>query len=70
MARDYKHRAQDNKTTRSGPQSGPGQSVGLWKWMLITMLIISFVVFLVYLRTASKQANITQAQTNISIRQV
>ncbi len=66
MARDYKHRAQDKKTTRSGPQSGPGQSVGLWKWMLITMLIISFVVFLVYLRTASKQVNTTQAPQTLA----
>lgn len=66
MARDYKHRAQDKKTTRSGPQSGPGQSVGLWKWMLITTLIISFVVFLVYLRTASKQVNTAQTLKTLS----
>lgn len=52
MARDYKHRTQ-NKNTSSYRRSS--QSVGLWRWMLITALIISFVVFLVYLATGSKQ---------------
>lgn len=52
MARDYKHRTQ-NKNTSSYRRNS--QSVGLWRWMLITALIISFVVFLVYLATGSKQ---------------
>lgn len=53
MAKDYKHRTQ-NKNTSSYRQSS--QSLGLWRWMLITALIISFVVFLVYLASSgSKQ---------------
>lgn len=54
MAKDYKHRTQ-NKNNSSYRQES--KSLGLWRWMLITALIISFVVFLVYLRsTGSKQA--------------
>jgi len=53
MAKDYKHRAQ-NKNSASYRQKS--ESLSLWRWMLITALIISFVVFLVYLRgTGSKQ---------------
>ncbi len=53
MAKDYKHRAQ-NKHSASYRQKS--DSLSLWRWMLITALIISFVVFLVYLRgTGSKQ---------------
>ncbi|TAK63522.1 SPOR domain-containing protein [Methylobacter sp.] len=53
MAKDYKHRTQ-NKNTSSYRQNS--KSVGLWRWMLITALIISFVVFLVYLASSgSKQ---------------
>jgi cell division protein FtsN len=55
MAKDYKHQTQ-NKNTVSSYKQAP-KSVSLWRWMLITALIISFVVFLVYLRsTLSKQA--------------
>jgi cell division protein FtsN len=54
MAKDYKHRTQ-NKQTSSYRQKPEGLS--LWRWMLITALIISFVVFVVYLRSSgSKQA--------------
>lgn len=54
MAKDYKHRTQ-NKNTATSYRQAP-QNVSLWRWMLITVLIISFVVFLVYLRsTGSKQ---------------
>ena len=60
MAKDYKHRTQ-NKNTSSYRQNS--ESLSLWRWMLITALIISFVVFLVYLRgTGSKQIT---AQQNI-----
>ncbi len=59
MAKDYKHRTQ-NKNTASYRQNSQGLS--LWRWMLITALIISFVVFLVYLRsTGSKQVTPPQA---------
>lgn len=55
MARDYKHSGQGKRHSRRGYYDGP-QSISLWKWMLITALIISFVVFLVYLRSSgSKQ---------------
>ncbi len=55
MAKDYKHRTQ-NKNAAPSYRQKP-QSLGLWRWMLITASIILFVVFLVYLRgTGSKQA--------------
>ncbi len=54
MAKDYKHRTQ-NKNTASISYRKKPQSLSLWRWMLITALIISFVVFLVYLSgTGSK----------------
>ena len=46
MARDYKNRVQRQS------KSSPRHRVGVWKWMLITALIILFVVFLTYLRMA------------------
>jgi cell division protein FtsN len=55
MARDYKYRAQD---TRESPRSRrPRQKDGLamWRWMLITALIIGFVVFLFYLVSKGAQ---------------
>jgi cell division protein FtsN len=48
MAKDYKHRTQ-NKQSPSYRKNSEG--MGLWRWMLITALIISFVVLVVYLRT-------------------
>ncbi|MFA5983630.1 MAG: SPOR domain-containing protein [Methylococcaceae bacterium] len=52
MARDYKYRAQkDQKSRRSSRSEG----VGIFKWMLITALIIAFAVFLVYLRSTGSQ---------------
>jgi len=60
MAKDYKHRAQNKNSTSSYRKSS--DSLSLWRWMLITALIISFVVFLVYLRgTGSKQITSQQA---------
>lgn len=59
MAKDYKHRAQNRYTAPHRHNSG---RVGLWRWMLITALIISFVVFLVYLTSnGSKQTSPEQA---------
>lgn len=53
MARDYKHRAQNNNRN-SGHQYGKqhpkkNAKVGALKWMLITGLVIAFAVFLAYL---------------------
>ncbi len=62
MARDYKHRAQSRDTynrRRNSPESG---SVGLFKWMLITALIIGFVVFLVYLKSPQLKQSTPLAQ--------
>ena len=51
MSRDYKPRPQGRKAGQRGKKSDRQPSVGLWKWMLITAIIIAFVVFLVYLRS-------------------
>ncbi|CAA9892907.1 Sporulation related protein [Candidatus Methylobacter favarea] len=53
MARDYKYRAEGRRAASRRQNYGRQQSVGLWKWMLITALIIAFVVFLVYLRSSA-----------------
>ncbi len=61
MAKDYKHRTQNKKTASSYRQEP--KSLGLWRWMLITALIISFVVFLVYLSSlGSKQSTPQQVE--------
>jgi cell division protein FtsN len=55
MSRDYKPRPQGKKAGRHRPDYDQKPGVALWKWMLITAIIISFAVFLVYLwSTASK----------------
>ncbi|MGR9012281.1 MAG: SPOR domain-containing protein [Gammaproteobacteria bacterium] len=59
MAKDYKHRTQNKNTASTSYRQKP-ESLSLWRWMLITALIISFVVFLVYLNsTGSKQASLS-----------
>lgn len=62
MAKDYKHRAhsRDANTRRRNPQESSG--VGLFKWMLITALVIGFAVFLVYLKSPGLQKSATFAQ--------
>jgi cell division protein FtsN len=60
MTRDYKprnleRRAQGRAAAERRKQFDRDASIGLWRWMLITALIIVFVVFLVYLSTGSKQ---------------
>ena len=67
MARDYKHRAQGGKKSPRGPKHIRQKTIGIWRWMLITALIISFVVFLVYLRmTAPKEAEVPQGSATVS----
>ena len=65
MARDYKYRAQGGNKAHRRQSLDQRQGVGLWKWMLITALIILFVVFLVYLRSTGpnqiKPEQISQA---------
>jgi len=65
MSRDYKSRAQGRYAGQRRKRfDRPG--VGLWKWMLITAITISFVVFLIYLRsTGSKQTNPPQISQTI-----
>lgn len=67
MARDYKHRVQnrDNGSRRRPVQEPNG--VGLFKWMLVTALIIGFVVFLVYLKSPNLQKLAPIAQTGQTI---
>lgn len=60
MTRDYKsrvpeRRAQGRAAAERRQQYNRNTGTGMWRWMLITALIIAFVVFLVYLSTDSKQ---------------
>jgi cell division protein FtsN len=66
MSRDYKPRAQGRYAGQRRQKFDRQPRVGLWKWMLITAIIISFVVFLVYLRsTGSRQINPQQISQTI-----
>jgi cell division protein FtsN len=60
MARDYKHRAHNKKTSPYG--QNPKNRLSLWRWMLITALIILFVVFVVYLISPKSSQEITPPQ--------
>jgi cell division protein FtsN len=55
MAKDYKHRANSRDTNNRRRNSQETSGVSLFKWMLITGLIIGFVVFLVYLKSPGLQ---------------
>ena len=67
MSRDYKPRDQDKKIGLRRQKYGKQQpKIALWKWMLIVAITISFVVFLVYLKTVSiKPINIKQSSQTI-----
>jgi len=57
MTRDYKPRPNKRKFTgQQRPYHVEHDAVGLWRWMLITLVVISFVVFLVYLFSNHKTA--------------
>jgi cell division protein FtsN len=62
MAKDYKHRAYIKQSSNRSRKE-PG-SVGLFKSMLITAVLIAFAVFLVYLKSPgfNKQATIVVAE--------
>jgi cell division protein FtsN len=75
MTRDYKpreneRRAQGRAAAERRQQFDRNRNAGVsrWRWMLITAIIISFVVFLVYLWSAgSKQTNPQQiSQTTLN----
>jgi cell division protein FtsN len=60
MTRDYKPRVQERRALGRAAAArrqllDRNKSIGLWKWMLITALIIASVVFVVYLSTGPKQ---------------
>ena len=67
MSRDYKPRNRDKKNGLGRQKFGAQQpKIALWKWMLIVAITISFVVFLVYLKTVSiKPINIKQSSQTI-----
>ena len=67
MSRDYKPRPQGRYAGQRRQKYDRQQpKVALWKWMLITAIIISFVVFLVYLwSTGSKEVNAQQTSQTI-----
>lgn len=62
MAKDYKYRT-EKKGHRRRYSSDTGDSLSLWRWMLITALIIGFVVFIFYLISKEKETGST-AVTN------
>ena len=55
MSRDYKPRAQGRYAVQRRQKFDREPGIGLWKWMLITAIIISFVVFLVYLQSTGSK---------------
>ena len=67
MSRDYKPRDQDKKIGLRRQKYGKQQpKIALWKWLLIVAITISFVVFLVYLKTMPiKPINIKQSSQPI-----
>jgi cell division protein FtsN len=67
MAKDYKHRTQ-NKNTVSSYRQAP-KSMGLWRWMLITALIISFVVFVTYLINLGSNQSLPKDSAQITAQQ-
>ncbi|TAN65571.1 MAG: SPOR domain-containing protein [Methylobacter sp.] len=66
MAKDYKHRTQNKHSASYRRHS---ESLGLWRWMLITALIISFVVFLVYLRSTGSKPTPQQESGQVAPQQ-
>ena len=70
MARDYKHRALNRDANNRRRNSQEPSGVGLFKWMLITALIIGFAVFLVYLKSPGLQKSaptlVAQSQETVT----
>jgi cell division protein FtsN len=64
MSRDYKPRPKGRYAGQRGQKFDRKPGVSLWRWMLITAIIISFAVFLVYLKSnGSKETNPQGLQT-------
>jgi len=62
MSRDYKHRAQSRDANNRRRNNRETNGVGIFKWMLITALIIGFAVFLVYLKSPELQKAVPLVQ--------
>ena len=61
MSRDYKPRTQGSYAGQRRKKFDQRPGIAMWKWMLITAIIISFAVFLVYLwSTGSNSQQISQ----------
>ena len=60
MSRDYKPRPKGKYAGQRRQKFDSRPGIGLWKWMLITAIIIAFVVFLVYLRSTGSKLPPTQ----------
>lgn len=56
MSRDYKPRTKERYPGQRKQKSDARAGVGMWRWMLITAVIIAFVVFLVYVQSAGNKA--------------
>ncbi len=79
MTRDYKPRPVKGKFAKQQRHHNDERSkVSVWRWMLITAIIISFVVFLVYISTRHKEtiptalevpANKTLAENSVAIKE-
>ena len=51
MSRDYKPRPKGKYAGQRRQKFDSRPGIGVWRWMLITAIIIAFAVFLVYLRS-------------------
>ena len=68
MSKDYKYRAQNKSKASSADTSNPLRSLAFWKWMLMTALAISSVVFLVSWQVkGTKKTNPAQSLQNIAV---
>jgi cell division protein FtsN len=70
MSKDYKHRANNRDANNRRRNNRESSGVSLFKWMLITALIIGFAVFLVYLKSPALQKTaptpVSQSQETVT----
>ncbi|MEQ1530033.1 MAG: SPOR domain-containing protein [Methylococcales bacterium] len=66
MARDYKYRAQEKRSS-SRRTARDKSGVGFWKWMLITALLIGFAVFLAYLSSKKDGSPLLKLNENLPL---
>jgi cell division protein FtsN len=63
MSRDYKPRPKGKYAGQRRQKFDREPGIGLWKWILITAIIISFIVFLVYLRSTGSKPTTTPPES-------